>query len=121
MLTRAAALLLLPLLLTAAPWDGTKGPFSVYTFTSPLPGVQAAPGTSPVTVIVVRTADTTISAVRVSLTYRTETGTLHTIHLLSNVTRRGFDQWGDGGVVSQIPEGRIESVRFTELRDGESH
>lgn len=121
MLKFIAIVLLLSASLFAASWDGTKGSFTVVTFTfssgtgTDLPGVPVVAG--PLvwhTSIFVKCSDPTVSAVRVRLTYRDASGS----HVFSQVAdlANGF-----GGVTISVPQEQITtSPVITELRDGAS-
>jgi hypothetical protein len=119
-----AALLLAALALSgqAASWDGTKGPFTVATFTfssgtgTNLPGVPIIPG--PLvwhTTIFIKCADPTVSAALVKIQYRDSSGDHSTILVAEFYG-------GYGGVTLPIPTDQItEAPKFTELRAGATY
>lgn len=118
---KLAALLLLPLLAFAAPWDGTRGPFSLVTITSPgtanLPiGLPSVPGVPDSTTIFIRCANPEVTGVRLTVIYRDGSGAELEMRLLSD-----FNAWGFGGANITVPQSQIVSVKLTELRNGPSY
>ena len=107
---------------TAASWDGTRGPFTVVTFTfssgtgSNTPGVPIVSGPLMLhTTIFIKCSDPTVTAARVRISYRDESGE-HTVSLLADFAS------GYGGVTLPIRQDQItEAPRFTELRDGATY
>jgi hypothetical protein len=115
-MVKLLALLVFPVFLMAASWDGTKGPFSFVTITLPgsdkmPPGLPIVPGVPQRTWIPIRTSDPSISGVRVTI-IRKDGGTERLLSDFSN---------GTAGVVTFSLESEIADVKLTELRDGASH
>jgi hypothetical protein len=117
----AALVATLVLGVNAASWDGTKGPLAVATVTfssgtgTNLPGVPIIPG--PLvwhTTIFIKCSDTTVSAVRVRVTYRDSSGD-------HSVTRIADFADGYGGITLTIPLDQITAATFTELKDGSTY
>lgn len=105
----------------AAPWDGTKGPLTVATVTfssgtgTNLPGVPGIPG--PLvwhTTVFIKCADSEVTAARVRLEYRDESGD-HVISLLADFVQ------GYGGVTLAVPLEKVLAVKITALRDGPTY
>ena len=107
---------------TAAPWDGTKGPLTVVTFTfssgtgTNLPGVPIVAG--PLvwhTTIFIKCSDPSVTAARVRVSYRDGSGD-HTVSLLADFAN------GYGGITLPIPQEQItDTPRFVELREGATY
>jgi hypothetical protein len=116
MFKRAALFIALALPLAAAPWDGVRGSFTVVTLTSPtsIPGVPSIPtAVAAYTVMNIQCSDSSVTAVRVRLTYRDDNGERQ-ISLLADLVD------GRGGIVTGIPQDQITAAALTELRDGAS-
>lgn len=114
-----ALLLALTFSSLAASWDGVRGPFTVVSFWNPpsasLPiGGVTLPAVPANTMILIRCSDSSVAAVRVTVTLRTPEGE----RAVSYITEF-YD--GNGGVVTTIPQADIVSVKFTSLRDGETY
>jgi hypothetical protein len=114
-----ALLLLFTFSTLAAPWDGTRGPFSLVTITcsgtAKLPaGLPSVPGVADSTWIAIRTADLKVTGVRLAIIYR-DNGVEREMTLISD-----FNAYGFGGIRTAVLQEQIISVKLTELRDGES-
>jgi len=118
---RLAALLMLTAVsaLAAAPWDGTKGPFSLFTFTQVgyLPGVPGMnnPNAPSLTIIWLGCSDPTITAARAAVSYTDQSGNPQQAVLLSSFTN------GNGILVTTISQYQITDIKLTALHDGQTY
>jgi hypothetical protein len=128
MFKRACAFLVFALCLAAAPWDGQRGPFTLYTVAfhaNATPALGFLPGYVPGISkdsmgISVLCADSTITAARLTVTYKDEDGSEKEVILVANLYPIAWDRnVGWGGVMTDVPESRILRVKLTALRDGE--
>jgi hypothetical protein len=116
-----ALLLVLAGSLLAAPWDGTRGPFTVTSFTNMASNLlpiasPALPAVPENTMILIRCSDPAVVAARVTITFRAG-GVERTAAYFTDF----YSGDGNGGIVTTIPRADILSVKVTELREGASY